>query len=90
MLVRDLVNTPTEHMGPQQLADAVTGQADRYDADCNSIVGQDLLTRNYPAIHAVGRASDREPRLIKMTWGDEAAPIVGAGGQRRLFRYRRT
>jgi len=84
-LVRDLVNTPTEHMGPQQLADAVTGQADLYDADCDSIVGQDLLTRNYPAIHAVGRASDREPRLIKMTWGDEAAPLLALVGKGVCF-----
>jgi leucyl aminopeptidase len=84
-LVRDLVNTPTEHMGPQQLADAVTGQADRYDADCETIVGQDLLNRNYPAIHAVGRASDREPRLIKMTWGDEAAPLLALVGKGVCF-----
>lgn len=84
-LVRDLVNTPTEHMGPQQLADAVTGQADRYDADCDTIVGQDLLTRNYPAIHIVGRASDREPRLIRMTWGDEAAPLLALVGKGVCF-----
>jgi leucyl aminopeptidase len=84
-MVRDLVNTPTEHMGPQQLADAVTGQADRYDADCETIVGQDLLNRNYPAIHAVGRASDREPRLIKMTWGDEAAPLLALVGKGVCF-----
>ncbi|MEE8338630.1 MAG: leucyl aminopeptidase family protein [Xanthomonadales bacterium] len=84
-LVRDLVNTPTEHMGPQQLADAVTDQADRYDADCDTIVGQDLLTRNYPAIHIVGRASDREPRLIRMTWGDEAAPLLALVGKGVCF-----
>jgi len=84
-LVRDLVNTPTEHMGPQQLADAVTDQADHLDADCDTIVGQDLLTRNYPAIHAVGRASDREPRLIRMTWGDEAAPLLALVGKGVCF-----
>jgi len=84
-LVRDLVNTPTEHMGPQHLADAVTDQADRYNADCDTVVGQDLLTRNYPAIHAVGRASDREPRLIRMTWGDEAAPLLALVGKGVCF-----
>jgi len=84
-LVRDLVNTPTEHMGPQQLADAVTGQADLYDADCDTIKGPDLLTRNYPAIHAVGRASDREPRLIQMTWGDEEAPLLALVGKGVCF-----
>ncbi len=84
-LVRDLVNTPTEHMGPQQLADAVIGQADGYDAHCEVIVGQDLLARNYPAIHAVGRASDREPRLIKMTWGDEKARLLALVGKGVCF-----
>ena len=84
-LVRDLVNTPTEHMGPQQLADAVTGQADLYDADFDAIVGADLLTRNYPAIHAVGRASDREPRLIQMSWGDEHAPLLALVGKGVCF-----
>jgi leucyl aminopeptidase len=84
-LVRDLVNTPTEHMGPQQLADAVTGQADLFDADCDTTVGQELLTRNYPAIHVVGRASEREPRLIKMTWGDEHSPLLALVGKGVCF-----
>ena len=46
------------------------------------IVGEDLLAANYPAIHAVGRASDRAPRLIDLRWGDAAAPkvtLVGKG-----------
>ena len=84
-LVRDLVNTPTEHMGPQQLADAVTGQADRFDGDFDEVVGRDLLTRNFPAIHVVGRASDRDPRLVQMTWGDEAAPLVALVGKGVCF-----
>ncbi len=88
-LVRDLVNTPTEHMGPQQLADAVTGQANRHDADCVSIVGQDLLTQNFPAIHTVGRASDREPRLIQMTWqmsrAEDDAPLLALVGKGVCF-----
>ena len=88
-LVRDLVNTPTEHMGPQQLADAVTGQADRHDADCVSIVGRDLLSQNFPAIHAVGRASDREPRLIQMTWqmsrDEDHAPLLALVGKGVCF-----
>ena len=72
-------------MGPQQLADAVTVQADLYDADFDAIVGADLLTRNYPAIHAVGRASDREPRLIQMSWGDEHAPLLALVGKGVCF-----
>ncbi len=84
-LVRDLVNTPTEHMGPGQLADAVIVQADFSGGDSEVIVGQDLLTRNFPAIHAVGRASDREPRLIQMTWGDEEAPLLALVGKGVCF-----
>ena len=81
-LVRDLVNTPTEHMGPAELADAVERQANVFHAEANVVCGDDLLTQNFPAIHAVGRASTRPPRLVELNWGDEAAPrlcLVGKG-----------
>jgi len=84
-LVRDLVNTPTEHMGPQQLADAVMAQANEFEAEYESICGDDLLTRNFPAIHAVGRASDRAPRLVALNWGDEDAPLVALVGKGVCF-----
>lgn len=84
-LVRDLVNTPTEHMGPEQLADAVSAQADLMGGDIHTVLGEDLLTRNFPAIHAVGRASDREPRLLQMTWGDEDAPLLALVGKGVCF-----
>ncbi len=80
--VRDLVNTPTEQLGPDEL-EAVTREiAETHDADIEVITGEDLLTRNFPAIHAVGRASHRAPRLIALTWGDATHPhiaIVGKG-----------
>jgi leucyl aminopeptidase len=44
--------------------------------------GSSLLSDNFPMIHAVGRASDRSPRLIDLHWGAESAPkvtIVGKG-----------
>jgi leucyl aminopeptidase len=84
-LVRDLVNTPTEHMGPQQLADVVLAQADDFEAEYESMCGDDLLTRNFPAIHAVGRASDRAPRLVALHWGDEDAPLVALVGKGVCF-----
>src|SRR6201999_1271069 len=49
---------------------------------CTSIVGDDLIARNFPMIHAVGRASTRAPRLIDITWGRAKAPrvtLVGKG-----------
>ena len=44
--------------------------------------GSSLLSDNLPMIHAVGRASDRAPRLIDLQFGSERAPkvtIVGKG-----------
>jgi leucyl aminopeptidase len=84
-LVRDLVNTPTEHMGPSELEAAVFREADRHDAEANCIRGEDLLTRNFPAIHVVGRASNRAPRLIELTWGDPEAPLLALVGKGVCF-----
>lgn len=84
-LVRDLVNTTTEDMGPEQLAAAVKTQADEFDADFTVIQGVDLLSRNFPAIHAVGRASDREPRLLKLEWGDKDQPLLALCGKGVCF-----
>jgi leucyl aminopeptidase len=81
-LVRDLVNTPAEDMGPDALADAAETLAGERGAKFEQIVGDDLLARNYPTIHAVGRASSRAPRLLDLGWGREGAPkvtLVGKG-----------
>ncbi|KFN43708.1 leucyl aminopeptidase family protein [Arenimonas oryziterrae] len=81
-LVRDLVNTPTEHMGPEELEAVAIRLAQAYGGQVNTIVGEALLKQNFPAIHAVGRASHRAPRLIELSWGDAAHPhvaIVGKG-----------
>jgi leucyl aminopeptidase len=84
-LVRDLVNTPTEHMGPSQLGDAVSREADGNDAETAYITGEDLLTLNFPAIHAVGRASNSEPRLLELNWGAEGAPLLVLVGKGVCF-----
>jgi len=81
-LVRDLINTPASDMGPAELAAAVAAVAERRGARCTTIEGDELLAQNYPAIHAVGRASARAPRLIDLVWGDPAAAkvtLVGKG-----------
>ena len=70
--VRDLVNTPTEHMGPDQLEQVCREIAERFGARIEVVGGEDLLTQNFPAIHAVGRASHRAPRLIALHWGGDA------------------
>jgi leucyl aminopeptidase len=81
-LVRDLVNTPAEDMMPEQLSDAVKDLATRFNAVASEIVGDALIQENYPAIHAVGRASVHQPRLIDMRWGEADRPrltLVGKG-----------
>ncbi|NNL00461.1 MAG: leucyl aminopeptidase family protein [Xanthomonadales bacterium] len=84
-LVRDLVNTPTEDMGPEQLAAAMRAEADEFDASMTVVQGVELLNSNFPAIHAVGRASDREPRLLKMEWGDDEHPLLALCGKGVCF-----
>jgi leucyl aminopeptidase len=81
-LVRDLINTPAEDMGPAQLAAIAEKLAQQYQADFSQVVGDALLTHNFPAIHAVGRASVNAPRLIELIWGDYQYPhitLVGKG-----------
>ena len=81
-LARDLVNTPSNDMGPEQLAAAAQELARRFGADFSCVVGDELTRRNFPLIHVVGMASPRAPRLIDFAWGDPAHPkvtLVGKG-----------
>src|SRR5262245_54202858 len=81
-MARDLINTPANDLGPAELEEAVRALGTRHGATVRSVVGDELLTQNFPLIHAVGRAAAREPRLIDLTWGDAAAPkitLVGKG-----------
>jgi leucyl aminopeptidase len=81
-LARDLVNTPANDMGPAEIEAAIRALAAECGATVTAIVGDELLARNFPMIHAVGRASPRAPRLIDLVWGDPAHPritLVGKG-----------
>ena len=81
-LGRDLINTPANDLGPAELEAAALALAERHGASARSIVGEALLTENFPMIHAVGRASTRAPRLIDIVWGDPGHPkvtLVGKG-----------
>ena len=81
-LVRDLVNTPANDLGPAELAEAAAAVARGAGVRANIIVGDDLLAKNYPLVHAVGRASARPPRLVDFAWGTPDAPkvtLVGKG-----------
>ncbi|MEO0349649.1 MAG: leucyl aminopeptidase family protein [Cyanobacteria bacterium P01_A01_bin.15] len=81
-LVRDLVTTPSNNMGPEQLEETASSLADRYEAKVQVIAGGDLVIENYPMIYAVGKASTRAPRLIDLRWGNGEGPkitLVGKG-----------
>jgi len=84
-LVRDLVNTPTEHMGPAELSDAALAESDCFGARLRVITGEELLSENFPAIHAVGRASASQPRLVELSWGDANAPLLALVGKGVCF-----
>ncbi len=81
-LARDLVNTPANDLGPAELEMAIRTLADTHGAAVRSVVGDALIAENFPLVHAVGAASDREPRLVDMHWGRADAPkvtLVGKG-----------
>jgi leucyl aminopeptidase len=81
-LARDLINTPTNDMGPEQLEAAARSVAALHGAKVSSIVGDDLIRDRLTLIHAVGRAASQAPRLIDLTWGEASHPrvtLVGKG-----------
>lgn len=84
-LVRDLINTPAEDMMPEHLAEAISAVAHDFDASVTQIVGDELLTHNYPTIHRVGRASAHAPRLVDLRWGDPQHPKVTLAGKGVCF-----
>jgi leucyl aminopeptidase len=80
--VRDLINTPTNDMGPAELVENVFQLGKKFNATVTQIVGDALLKANYPAMYTVGKASCRAPRLVDLRWGDPKAPkltLVGKG-----------
>jgi leucyl aminopeptidase len=82
---RDLINTPANDLGPQELGEAVQRLALQHEAECRIVVGEDLLRQNYPLIYEVGKGSAREPRLIDMRWGNRGNPLVTLVGKGVCF-----
>jgi leucyl aminopeptidase len=82
-LVRDLVNTPAQDLGPRELGEAVLDTCKPFSATSSETSGA-RLEAQFPLIHAVGRAAapDCAPRLVEVEWGDPRHPrvaIVGKG-----------
>ncbi len=84
-MARDWINTPAQDLGPVELAAAARRLAERHQATYREWVGEALLEENFPAIHAVGRASSEAPRLVELRWKPRAASacprltLVGKG-----------
>ncbi len=80
-LTRDLINTPARDMGPAELEAAFRALADTHGAKVEVITGDELISRNFPLIHAVGQASPRAPRLLDLRWGNTGPrlTLVGKG-----------
>lgn len=80
-LTRDLVNAPANLMGPEELEVAFLTLARRFGAKTSVVRGEDLLKKNFPLVHAVGRASPRAPRILSMEWGRKGPrlTLVGKG-----------
>lgn len=79
---RDLINEPANDLGPGDLLDVVAATGARHGAAVRIIHGDELLTRGFPLVHAVGRAAARAPGLADVTWGDPSHPkvtLVGKG-----------
>lgn len=83
--VRDLINLPPDDMMPPEMASEAKSLAEQYGARFSQLIGDELLTAHYPAIHAVGRASVHAPRLLKLEWGDEDKPLLALVGKGVCF-----
>jgi leucyl aminopeptidase len=84
-LTRDLINTPANHMGPQDLADVARDLALTHDASIALLEGDDVRRARYPAVYAVGQASDRPPVVIDLEWGNPAHPLITIVGKGVCF-----
>jgi len=84
-LVRDLINTPADDMGPTEMSAVAESFAEQNQATFTETVGDALLTENFPSIHIVGRASHKAPRLIEINWGNENHPKISLVGKGVCF-----
>ncbi|MEL6582257.1 MAG: leucyl aminopeptidase family protein [Pseudomonadota bacterium] len=84
-LTRDLINIPAGDMTPTALEGAVAALAERFSAALKVTRGEDLITQNFPMIHAVGRAASEAPRLMDLVWGDPTHPKITLVGKGIVF-----
>ena len=83
--IRNWINTPAEDFGPEDLSDICSALAKKHQAHYTEIIGDALLEKNYPLIHAVGRASARAPRMLCLRWGKPEHPLLALVGKGVCF-----
>ncbi|MDE2362660.1 MAG: leucyl aminopeptidase family protein [Hyphomicrobiales bacterium] len=76
---RDLINTPTNDLGPDALEKAATALARKHGARTNAVRGADLLKRNFPLVHAVGKGASEAPRILDVKWGAKGPKVTLVG-----------
>jgi leucyl aminopeptidase len=87
-MVRDLINTPPNLLGPVELGDAARTLGTRYGAAIELIEGA-ALDAAYPTVAAVGRGSARPPRVVTLRWrgsqANDSSPLVSLCGKGVCF-----
>ncbi len=87
-MVRDLINTPANLLGPAQLAALACDLGRRHGASVTLTEGT-ALDEGYPTIAAVGRGSARLPAVSTFHWrgshAHETAPLVSLCGKGVCF-----
>ncbi len=80
-MLRSLINTPANDLGPEELEKAARKLAGKHKATIKVVKGKELKT-GFPMVFAVGDSSPRRPRLIDIKWGNPKHPkvtIIGKG-----------
>ena len=87
-MVRDLINTPANHLGPAELAAMTVALGERFGA-AGQITSGERLAAEYPTIAAVGAGSARPPHVASLLWrgtaAAEEAPLVALCGKGVCF-----
>lgn len=82
-LVKDLVTTPAEWLGPADLAERAAESVAGLPVDVTILDEEALRDAGYGGILGVGQGSDRPPRLVRLEYSPDAATrsvaLVGKG-----------
>lgn len=88
MMARELINTPPNLLGPEELADAVEMVSKRFKASLVRLQNNELKAR-FPALYAVGAGSERAPQAVILRWqgsdADESSPLISLCGKGVCF-----